>query len=870
MSDLAADPEIPAADDVALQFDRALSPLRRLVAFARVRPADVRFFDANARRWLAEAGKLAPEPAVAEALGALDVALQGWADEDGRPAIVDAFYAELARLDALLGLPLPPRRRPPPRRPSSGERPVRPTPSAPEAEARPERRGSRASSEGRDRHPQPAARPPEPKPPPRPPEPPRPILLESRIAELGLSSEIGAALAGFGVESVSDLHALVPESWETLQPIHGAGRELPAGRVAVGGRVKRRWSVCTADGRVDWVTIQGAGLVTAQWTSDTPDGLRRAWLAELAPDARVQLAGRWDAEAGVLRDAEPVQDDGRASVRLGAYGAVDGRWIRLAVRRGASGLARLRDPLPADLLARTSQLPLGEALTDLHLKGNARPEARRRLAFEEALLVQVGLAWGRFAQRERGIAHPLQHGLVGRIIAAAGESLTDVQANAFEDIKRDLRRSAPMMRVLEGPPGSGRGWLAFLAAVHVADARSQVLVVCPDATAADQRLALLEPMLRDTGLVARSVAGEVPRATKDALRRGEIHLLFGGPELLSQDLELRRLGLIVAFERPPYGETIRRLADGKAGRPDLLIVPSGAVLPATVAAAWPHLDVTQMDAPRRSRPYVEVGRSAQRSELYAKLHAAAQRREQSLVVFPLAEGVDAIDLRDALRLVRALETDALAGLRVGLFHGSMPREDRARVYDDFRHHRLDVLVATAAVEDGPGIPRLTHLLVEAADTESPRRLRNLLAGLVGRPWAGLIVGDDVSDADVQRLEGLRKSERLGDSVARLDDPRLEPPVPQWRWVDLSGEPEPWWAGRRAALEWLSDDPGLRRTPEVARWVRERWSDWFGGADDEPESESDGAEESGWPCPIPDAPSAGGAGGKRRKRRKKKR
>ncbi len=858
--------ELPdASTDAVARLDDALSPLRRLVLYARENPEGARFFDANALRWIGEARRAAGDDPAAADLAAFATLLDGWdpLDAGARIERIESLYQGIVRFDTVYGLPLPPRRRPRIRREARPPRAPTEPPRTPEAAPKAERLRQAADP--------PKPEPPKPAPkPPRVPEPPKAPGLDARLTELGVPGPLAAALASAGVETVADLLVCAPESEELLHPIHGAGREIPTGRVAVGGRVLRRWSVIRPDGhREDRALLQGAGPVLAVWTPETPDVLRAAWLELLAPDTRALLVGTWTEEGGGrLLDAEPATDDGKHGVRLGAMSGIDARLIRAALQAAAPGMAKLRDPIPPELLAIAKVPPLGDALVDVHQRGSAKPDARRRLAFDEAFLVQLALAWPRFAgTRDRGIAHPLQHGLIARVLSGAGLELTDAMAAAFEDIKRDLRRPAPMMRVLDGPPGSGRALVAMLAAIQVAESRAQVMVICPDAAAADHRLALVEPLLKDAGLVGRSLGGDVPKTARDALRRGEIHLVFGGPEILAAGLEFRRLGLLVAFERPPYGEVVRRVADGRIGRPDLLIVPAARATAATMSAAWPHLDVTRIDAPRRGRLTTEVAPAARRAEVYAKASANVRKHEQAMVVFPLVDGADALDLRDALRAMRALESEAFAGLRVGLFHGSMPRDDRARVYDDFRHHRLDVLVATGSVEDGPGVPRLTTLVVEQAEAASHLRVRHLASSLTGsKPWVGLIVSDDADPAAVAALDALRRADKGAEVVWRLADARAEPPAPSWRWLDLQADAEPWWLARRLAHELHLEDPGLRRSAELARLARERWADWFPAADQDDNADE---EEAGWPCPIPESAQPGGDKKKRRRRRKRR-
>ena len=85
-----------------------------------------------------------------------------------------------------------------------------------------------------------------------------------------------------------------------------------------------------------------------------------------------------------------------------------------------------------------------------------------------------------------------------------------------------------MRRVLTGEVGAGsHGRIALLAAAMVADAKSQVLMLGTDAAEVEERFLHTEPLLRDGGLVARLVSSPPTKSQLDAIKRGEVHVIFG-------------------------------------------------------------------------------------------------------------------------------------------------------------------------------------------------------------------------------------------------------------------------------------------------------------------------------------------------------
>lgn len=847
-------------DDLPLSdLDRHLWPVRRLLAWALARPervAGLRHIEANTARWLDPlAGTDLPEP-LAASVSELRDALRG-ADTDPAARLPEA-WSRLVRLDALLGLPL---HEVPPEAPRLGEQ----DDLSPHTEELADTRDE--SPAGPDDEPEPEVR------------------SEARTASIaepgglgrpipGLDPELQAALAEEGVETVADLLLLAPAGYETVRPVHGAGRDLPLGRIAVGGRVQRRCTVFTPsqDGpkaRPELVIV-GAGPLRVAWTNRAPDWL----LGRFPPDARVVLVGEHAEEGGStwLLDPEPAVAESHA-VHLARYAleGVPDEAVRALVWRHLPEIERARDPLPADMLGRVELVGLAEAVRDVHTRGPAHPEARKRLAFDEALLAQMGLAHPRFGStRERGIAHPILNNWVARTTELLERSLDDQQQSAFEDIKRDLHSGTPMSRVLCGEAGSGKTWVALLSLLMVCETKLQGMWLCPDDRTAERRLIALDPVFKELGLVARHLTGDPSRNQRDALRRGEIHVVIGSSALLDADLEFRRLGLLVAEEVPAFvgtagawGRTPARAQAMKPPRPDLLVLSHTPIPSAILLTAFGECDLSIVDSARAvPAPKCSLFAEGQRDEAYARLRDAVAASHQGYVLFPSApDGTDLLDYREAMRLSDVLERDlwpeAADRPRVGVLHGSQTPSDRAKILDDFRHRRIAVLASTIPVEAGSPAARVA--IVEQADrfdSWSLLRIRGLVqspAGsellLVASPTPlleGLVSGWDGWAVVEWELEQRGQTALLAREV---------PAAVRLRWALPKEDRDLLLLAREEAHRLLEADPQLRRPAhqDLARVLRDRWEDLL---------------------TLPAEPSAGGPAGagaarKRRRRRKKK-
>lgn len=846
MSEIAVEPsEAVAVPEPALPLealDRCLDPIRRVLLYAvRDGHGTVPYLGATSRLWVDRALKLDLPLALRDGIAILRGTLEGLdALEDAERAVaVGNLHQQLMRLDAVLGLPLRGRRSF-----SRSKRRVIGNEVAEEPAAKPasSRGESKGSSRRRVRS-QRKARANEKKPKVEEDKPRRarqPTSWHLHAApDLGGGPEWEAA----GLHTVADLLFRRPLSVERLSPIQGAGRDIEPGRVAVGGRVGARITTIRPDGgRTTTITLVGAGPVAMR----LPPGASMEQLAAFEPGARVVVAGTYvDGETPHLQDPEIVMGL-EQKVAVPSFGVPDvpDRQLRATRRATLGELGSVRDPLPA------GYRPKGPSLQQAVAHAFRDPAGRRRLAWLDAFLLQLGLAGKRFAVgKERGVAHPTLHKMASRLESSLELTFGDSAALALEEIKRDVRMAMPMRRLLLGPAGSGRGAIALMTIATVAESRSQVAVVCDDVGRLTTHFTHCEPVLRELGLVTRLGVPSVTRAQRDALRRGEVHVLFATPDALADGSDFRRLGLVVAYEGRERGAVVEVVERARGAKPDLLVVP---VVPPTCAdllGVYGPLAISEVTAEGGAIESIVLP-GAERSTAYDRAAEVVGSGGQALVLFPLVDGADALDQAQARRVVAAMQAEVFPGQRVKLLHGDASRDEQYRIYDDFRHHRFDVLVATTPVEDGPPVAGLGAVVVEQADRVDVTRLRRARATVRGRGGVCLFVTGEVPDtagaewlATVAAGAGQVLTEQLAGGVP--DD--LGGP-----WLDLPGDVDVLLEARRAAHRLIARDPALRRNEhgDVVRAATWRWP----ALSDEP-------------CPLgTPAPAARGRRRRRRKRR----
>ena len=423
------------------------------------------------------------------------------------------------------------------------------------------------------------------------------------------------------------------------------------------------------------------------------------------------------------------------------------------------------DPLPTALRAKHRLLDLRAALRASHFPKTVEmiARARRRLVFDEFLLLQLALALRRRQVDEE--RKPMRYAREGRLIAAFRErlpfALTAAQQRVIREILADLERSRPMHRLLHGDVGSGKTVVAAWAALVAVQSGYQVAFMAPTEILAEQHVRTLRAWLEPLGVRLAVLSGGRPaaarRATLAAIAAGEADVIVGTHALIQRGVVFAHLGLAVIDEQHKFGVVQRAALRQKGYAPDVLVM-TATPIPRTLAmAVYGDLDISTLDElPPGRRPVrtVWVGES-QRSEVYARVRDALRAGTQAYVVYPLIDSSSATDLKTATEMAKHLQVDIFPEFAVGLLHGRMASAEKDEVMRGFREGRIQLLVSTIVIEVGIDVSNATLMLVEHAERFGLAQLHQLRGriGRGGQESTCIVLSDGGAEARA-RLEAL--------------------------------------------------------------------------------------------------------------------
>lgn len=492
----------------------------------------------------------------------------------------------------------------------------------------------------------------------------------------------------------------------------------------------------------------------------------------------------------------------------------------------------LVDPIPLWLREKYCLMNLPDSLWNIHFPKSPDylEEARRRLIFEELLILQLGLEKMR-SQTQKNAGAIIERDFSNEYFSHLPFSPTGAQRRAVKEAMRDMMSGRQMNRLLQGDVGSGKTAVAAALIYSAAKNSMQSALMAPTEVLAEQHyktfLKLFDGCSINVELLTGSDTAAQKRRKKEALKAGEIDLLIGTHAIIQSDVEFKSLALVITDEQHRFGVE-QRNALGKKGKNPHLYVMSATPIPRTLALIiYGELDISILDElpPGRQKieTYAVTSELRQRAYNYVKKHLDAGR--QGYIICPLVdEGESDTELASAVKYADELQHGDFRGYTVGLMHGKMKSVDKKKVMESFSNGETQLLVSTTVIEVGVDVPNAVIMVIENAERFGLSQLHQL-RGRIGRGQyksTCILITDAKNDTAQRRMKVMETTTdgfKIADEDLKLRGPgeffgSRQHGLPEMKIADMLEDRSTLEETQRAAKEIMARDPELS-SPENA-------------------------------------------------------
>ncbi|MDR0726745.1 MAG: ATP-dependent DNA helicase RecG [Rickettsiales bacterium] len=392
-------------------------------------------------------------------------------------------------------------------------------------------------------------------------------------------------------------------------------------------------------------------------------------------------------------------------------------------------------------------------------------KAMMKLAYSELFAHQSAIAISRRQRQSDRFARVVRdkkYDLLPKFYSILPFDLTGAQERVVSEIFDDMKKSVPMIRLVQGDVGSGKTIVALAAATACAETGAQTVLLAPTDTLAQQHYIKLKSMCDSLGIFCDVLTGRdkgKPRTEKlISLRSGRTKLAIGTHALFSEDVEYKDLGLVIIDEQHRFGVSQREAMRNKGNNPDLLAL-SATPIPRTLSmTVYGDMDISIINEKPAGRLPIKTTKLpiARTNELVARLSAQVNAGAKVFWVCPLVEESETSDLTAAEgrhAFLKKYFPDT------GLVHGKMDKKQRDKVMEKFAqpNSKMRVLVSTTVIEVGIDVPEASIMVIENAERFGLAALHQL-RGRVGRgslqSFCILMFGNNVTEDGLKRLDVL--------------------------------------------------------------------------------------------------------------------
>ncbi len=566
-------------------------------------------------------------------------------------------------------------------------------------------------------------------------------------------------LKRIGIKTVGDFLYHFPTRYEDFSYITNINKLVPNKKTTIKGKVKAIQSARTSTKKMPYteaIIEDETGVVKVIW-------FYQPYLVKALQKADIFISGTPTYRSDGIQFINPTYEKLTKNVIHTAgiipiYPETEGlssKWIRHILKTILQKIS-LEETLPQRIINDCELLGIKDALQKIHFPKTEQDfkKAEERFSFERIFYIQLASLKKRIEnQKESSNKIKVDIDYIKEFVENLPFKLTDSQRKSSWQILKDLEKPYPMNRLLEGDVGSGKTVIATIATLATIKAGLQVAIMAPTEILATQHFKKISDMLKDFNLNVGFLTGkkdtykskklknefiEISRKKLlEKVKGGEIDLLIGTHALIQEKVIFDKLGLVVVDEQHRFGIEQRAKLCKKKKIPHLLSM-TATPIPRTLALTiYGDLDISILDQLPEGRKKIitKVLTEKKRAETYTLLKEQLRKKNQVFFICPkIEESQKENSVWNNVKSVEKLKEEIkkeFFEFKIESVHGKITSTEKAKIMENFKNQKIDILISTSVIEVGIDMPNATVIVIEGAEMFGLAQLHQF-RGRVGR------------------------------------------------------------------------------------------------------------------------------------------
>jgi len=394
-----------------------------------------------------------------------------------------------------------------------------------------------------------------------------------------------------------------------------------------------------------------------------------------------------------------------------------------------------KEPIPNSILTKQSLPLLGESIEQIHFPKDKETllKARERLQFDEMLKIAI------LSEKEREVRKKLKSlpikedtGLTESFINSLPFELTNDQKKSIEEILKDISKSTPMNRLLNGDVGSGKTVVSALAILQCIRNGFCAVILAPTTVLAQQHFETFQKLLKPFDIDI-----QIWISSQKSKSKSPNSLIVGTHAVLYKSDIPNNLNLVIVDEQHRFGvEQRQQLLKTKTNIPHYLTMTATPIPRSLTEIVFGNVEVSTIkEKPKMQKEiitkYVPYNKRDDCFEWVKKIIKESNYIQQAFIVYPLIEESAVLDAKAVLTEYENLRNLHFNTFSIELMHGKLKEKEKREILDKFRKKEINILVSTSVIEVGIDIPDATIMIIEDAHRFGLAQLHQL-RGRVGR------------------------------------------------------------------------------------------------------------------------------------------